>query len=193
MSKRIFIIPGFTHKPSDLAYRRLASFLRSKGFQVVIAEIDWKRRVMSDYVEQFKAQYSKYEPGENQILGFSFGAVIALISAADLRPRRLFLCSLSPCFVEDQKYFSKNDAKIIGKRRLKDFRNFSAIELAERVKTPTIVFCGDREAKRYPALIRRCRQTVEKIKNARLVMASNAPHDIAYPSYDEAIKKSILR
>lgn len=191
MPKRFFIIPGFTHKPTDLAYRRLASFLRSKGFQVVVVKIDWKHRVMSDYVEQFKTLYSKYEPGENQILGFSFGAVIALISAAELKPRRLFLCSLSPCFKEDLKFVSNNDAKIIGKRRINDFKNYSAIEYAKHVKVPTTVFCGGSEAKRYPALIRRCKQTVNVMKNAHLVMATDAPHDIAYPTYDEAIKKSI--
>jgi len=157
--------------------------------------IDWQRHVMSDYVAQFKQQYQKDQAEKNVVLGFSFGAMIALISAGELRPDKLVLCSLSPYFREDlkkmQATMSKHDASVIGRHRMEDFQQFSALSCARQVVSPTVVFCGGREAKQYPLLLRRCKEAAQVIRNGRLVMASNAPHNIAFPTYVEAIKKEV--
>ena len=56
MTKRFFIIPGFTHKPTDKCYRWLSAFLKKQGFAVQLVipkdaphEIDYPT-----YVEAIK-------------------------------------------------------------------------------------------------------------------------------------------
>jgi len=104
----------------------MAPFFKSKGFIVKEVSIQWMYRVMSDYVEQFQDFYLKNKGEKNYILGFSFGAMIAFLSAPTLKPNKLFLCSLSPYFKEDLKNIDDASRKFFGVRQLKDLENHSA-------------------------------------------------------------------
>lgn len=190
MKKRISIIPGLTHKPTDTCYRWLIAFLKRAGFDVQLIHIDWQRRVMSDYVEQFLQQYRKNMAEENYVLGFSFGAMIAFISAKRASPKRLFLCSLSPYFKEDLNGISNSVQRYMGKQRMADFKKYSAAKIAQEIHVPTIIFCGESEGSRYPTLLKRCQAAARTIPGASLVIPSGAPHEIDYPTYIDAIKKA---
>src|SRR5579872_1101996 len=98
MSKLIFIVPGFKHQANEPQYKWMKIYFKSLGFGVKVVPILWDRRVMSQYIEQFKDYYSRNKGDTNYVLGFSFGAMIAMISAPNLHPTRLYLCSLSPYF-----------------------------------------------------------------------------------------------
>lgn len=188
MKRRISIIPGFTHKPTDKCYRWLIAFLKSAGFDVQLIHIDWQYKVMSDYVEQFLLQYQKNKAEQNYVLGFSFGAMIAFISANQVVPDRLFLCSLSPYFKEDLNGTTKFVKRFMGKRRMADFEKYSAAKIAKNINVPTIIFCGEDEGDRYPTLLKRCQGVARSIPDAMLIIPPTAPHEIDYPSYIKAIK-----
>lgn len=190
-TKRISIIPGFTHKPTDERYKWLVAYFEKKGFRVQLITIDWKYRVMSDYVAQFKAQYAQNPGRENCVLGFSFGAMVAMIAAGSVQVDKLILCSLSPYFKEDVASVPKSWLRYIGTKRVADFTQYSAKRVAKRVTAPTIIFCGGREAERFPNLLQRCTQAARDIPGAELVIADNAPHEIDFPVYVEAIKKHL--
>ena len=167
----------------------MKSFFKAKGFNAHFVPIHWDRKVMSDYVVEFEEYYVKHKTEKNYVLGFSFGAMIAFISAQQLQPDRLYLCSLSPYFKEDLHTLKSYWRKFIGKNRVQDFKKVSAKQIATQVKIPITIFYGGAEAKKYPQLKVRCEKTSKDIKNAKLVFVKDAPHQLNHPNYIEAIKK----
>jgi len=143
---------------------------------------------MSDYLSEFEEYYVKHKTKKNYVLGFSFGAMIAFISAQRLQPDRLYLCSLSPSFREDLGTLKPYWKALIGKHRLQDFQKISAEQTAAKLKVPTTIFYGGSEAKKYPQLKVRCEEVSKAIKNAKLVFVEDAPHKIDHPNYVKAIK-----
>jgi len=115
--KKVYIIPGFRHKVIDDEYTWLASHAESVGYKAVLVHITWNNRVMSDYVHEFLEQYE--DDSENIVVGFSFGAMIAAISASKARPNKLILLSLSPYFSEDIPSLRNAWKKNIGSNRAK--------------------------------------------------------------------------
>ena len=71
-------------------FRWLRNFLKGQGFEVVMVPVTWNRRTMRDYAVEFEEFYSKHKSEENYILGFSYGAVIALIVGERLSPKNCF-------------------------------------------------------------------------------------------------------
>ena len=179
MKKRISIIPGGWHKPTDKCYKWMIRYFNDLGFEVKMITIDWERHVMSDHVEQFKKQYLQSKADQNYVIGFSFGAMIAFITALELKPDKLFLCSLSPYFKEDLIHLKrKTDIRFLGKRRMEDLKKNSAVKIAKLISAPTIIFCGGKEGSKYPSLLKRCKDASIQIRHAQLVIAENAPHEI---------------
>ena len=185
----MFIIPGFTEKPGDKQYAWMKKHFKAQGYEVKVCPIDWKYKVMSDYVEQFKAYYQKYKGNNNTVLCFSFGAMTAFITASELQPDRLVLCSLSPYFKEDLPGLPDSWWRIMGKKRKKDFQKFSAKKIAEQVKFQTTIFCGEKEGGKYWQLMQRCENTNNAIAKSKLIMVKDSPHQIDFPTYQEAIKQ----
>lgn len=189
--KTFFIIPGFKQKASDKAFSWLIKYLNAQGFQVVKVFINWDRKVMSDYVEQFKKQYDLKKSKINYVLGFSYGAVIAAMSANYCQPKKIYLCSLSPDFKEDISAMTKWIRKMVGLNRLKEMRKRSGRKMAKELKIPTVVFYGEIEGKQYPDLRKRCEETVKLARQAKLVVVKNARHQIDFPEYRAAILKEL--
>ena len=189
MAKTIFIITGFKDKASDSQYKWMRTFFKKKGFIVKIPSIKWNHRVMSDYVDEFRQYYEENKSEKNYVLGFSYGAMIAFISAHELKPAKLYLCSLSPYFNEDLRTLKPWWKRFIGIHRLNDFKQYIAKSIAKNLAIPTVVFYGTREAKRYPELKVRCEETSKLAPKAKLVSIKDAPHRVDHPEYVEAIKK----
>src|SRR5258708_6208195 len=96
-----FIIPGFKQQATDKDFVWLVAYLKKNKFNIVPVSIQWDYRIMSDYINDFKRCYEDHRTITNYVLGFSYGAVIAFSTASQLRPNKVFLCSLSPDFKED--------------------------------------------------------------------------------------------
>jgi len=189
--KTFFLIPGFGQGANDEHFLWLVEFLKKKGFKVVVADIDWEYRTISDYVEDLKRIYNQNRSTVNFVLGFSYGAVAALVSANELKPDKLYLCSLSPVFKEDLPFMEPGDRKITGRRRLAEMQERSGKELARSLEVPCVVFYGQKEAQLYPQLRFRCEETAKLARRSKLVEVAGAPHKIDHEEYKRAIMREL--
>jgi len=189
--KTFFIVPGFKQKASDKSFLWLERFLKSRGFIVIKVPITWERRTMREYVEDFLETYKKYQTKENYVLGFSYGAVITLLSANIINPKKIYLCSLSPDFREDVSAMTPWMRKYVGKRRISQNLKTSGRETAKNLKVPSVVFYGELEAKHYPQIEIRCKETARLAVHSKLVVIGESPHQIDFPTYQKTIIREL--
>lgn len=190
-NRTFFLLPGFKMQIKDKSFGWLVKFLKDKGFKVVGVPVKWERTTLSQNAESFKDFFGKHKGKDNYVLGFSYGAVITLLTANSLKPKKIFLCSLSPDFIEDNKHMKGWIKKYIGKNRFDDVQTRSGKKLAKNLSVPSVVFYGEKEGKRYPRLKVRCEETAKLAKNSKLIIVKDAPHQIDFPAYIEAIKKVV--
>jgi len=188
MKKVAYIIPGFGESIKEKPYSQISSFFIKNGINPILIKINWKYRVMSNYIKQFKKQAKIKNP--NYIFGFSFGAIIALICANEIKPKKLILCSLSPYFKEDLLKLKPSWIKLSGKRQLEDLKNYSFNKISKKIKSKTILIYGDKEGKETKI---KSREANQKIKNSELIVISNARHDISQKIYLDKIKEVISK
>jgi hypothetical protein len=199
MSKgTFFVIPGFNMQAGDASFRWLVNFLKSEGFTVVKVPVKWSRStntLNAELVKNFinKRIAGKTATGKNYILGFSYGAVLTLLVSNDIKPNKIFLCSLSPDFKEDQKSVKDWIEKYIGKNRFNDMKSRSLKELAKNLSVPSIIFYGSEEGREFTRLKIQSENFAKLSKNSKLVMVKDAHHEIDFPNYIEAIKKEIIK
>jgi len=186
--KTIFIVTGFKQKKDNSQFKWMRPFFKKAGFEVKMFAADWDYHVMSDYVTDFKKFYEKNKGKKNHVLGFSLGAMIALLSAHEIKPDKLYLCSISPYFKEDMKKLRKDWGKMIGVRRIEDFKNHSVVKAIKGLPTSTVVLYGQAEGEKFPNLKKRCEQTHDSLMKSKLVVVPESPHQIDHPEYIKAIK-----
>lgn len=191
MSKTIFLIPGFKTQMNEVRYQWLVLYLQSKKYTVHAVPITWKNKTISQNAEEFLNYFESKKVKNSYILGFSYGAVIALVTANITDPKKLILCSLSPDFKEDSKAMPDWIRRYIGTRRYADTSTRSAAMLAKSLTAKTLILYGEREGMNYPQLKKRCEETAKLAENSKLIVVKDAPHDISFTAYQQAIKKVI--
>lgn len=189
--KVFFLVPGFKEQASDPQYQWLVRHIKKAGWTVVKAPVEWDRTTISKNAQDFVLFFNAHKGQENHVLGFSYGAVIALLTANQLKPKKTYLCSLSPDFKEDTNSMPLWLKKYIGKKRLTDVETRSGRVFAKQLSAPSIIFYGEEEKRESPSLKRRCEETARYAKNSRLVVIKGAPHKIDHPQYMEALKKEL--
>lgn len=190
MSKKtIFIIPGFKHTPRQNAYKTIAKTLKKQGYFPIIVPIQWKNTTVSQNTEVFLQQFKKLRRKEKYILGFSFGAMIALLAATKVSVSGLILCSLSPYFQEDLKKMPELIASL-GIQRYEDFIKLKSGHIAHQVKAKKTVFLYG--AKEEKAVIHRVKKTYAAISSKRkyLLPIEKTDHDITHPHYIDSIHQA---
>jgi len=175
----------------DKPFQWLVKFLENKKIKVIKTPIQWKNKTLSENSNEFIGFFNKHKTEENYILGFSYGAVITLLTASKTKPEKIYLCSLSPDFIEDRDVMIPRQKKYIGKKRFADTATRSGIDLAKNLKIPTVVFYGEKEGKDYLQLKKRCQETVQLAQNAKLIVVKNSPHKIDFPEYIEEIEQEL--
>ena len=164
--------------------------LRNEIIPVPIT-IDWKknkkgtisfRKYLKDFESQLKI--GKYE--KTYVFGFSFGAMIAFLTALKIKPDVLILGSLSPWFEEDRASIKKSDLKWWKKNSSDRLPLFN--EIASKIKSKTYILVGQRE---FPELIRRAREAHRLIKHSSLKIIPGVGHDISKRKYMQAVKSVI--
>ena len=180
MAKIAHIIPGFTEDTSMPGYQAIIPELKQKGYRVEEVNIDWKYKVMSDYVEQFKSRINHKPEDEVLVLGYSFGAMIAFLSAEFTKPNLLFLCSLSPFFSEDLDMLFPSWVRDIGKNRIKNLKALSFNNGIKNVKCKTILVAGEKEVKQ---IFDRANDALKKISNSELIIAPDIGHELNKSKY----------
>ena len=191
MGKVVYIIPGFKESISRKGYQKVMEAFRQNGFDTIPIKVSWQGKVMGDYVEEFMHQVRHNSSDEVYLFGFSFGAIIAMISSIKLQPKTQILCSLSPYFKEDLKYLKKSWKKRVGKKRINDLKQFSFDNFARKINCKTILVAGTNECKKYPLLKRRVIDAHKKIRGSELFLVKNAEHNISQKIYLTKLKEII--
>lgn len=151
--------------------------------------IEWQRKTMSQYVEQFLEQYKKHKTEQNYFLGFSYGAMICFIVSAQVPVDTQILCSLSPFFAEDITKMKKSWVKEIGKKRTEDFKQIDAQQIITNIKARTIFLRGEKELKEVAESSNRIYPNLHCSKE--LYIVANAKHDIGDQNYQKKIEEVI--
>lgn len=190
MKKIAFIIPGFGFSGKEKEYQEIAEFFKEKNIEASIVEIEWKRRVHSQYVEQAFEQIQKQSDKNDEIclLGFSFGAMIALDLASKMKLKNLILCSLSPFFREDMSQIKQWWKNYHGKKRCTEFEKLSFANLARKINCKAFILAGDKEGIEVEC---RAKDAHKKIAKSELVFLGGVKHDISDERYLGKIGKII--
>lgn len=187
--RTVYIIPGYTHSPQIKIYKDVGKIFQENGFKVVYVKIDWKYKTISDWVDQFLNEYYKSDGSKKYLFGFSFGAVISILSSTKVKIDSQILCSLSPYFDIDLTKIYKSWKKQIGKNRIEDFEKLNMEKVARFVKAKTYLLYGTREGR---FIKERAEDTYKKLNcYKKLILVNGAKHDIGNKEYLEAIKKVI--
>ncbi|MFO0970783.1 MAG: alpha/beta hydrolase [Candidatus Saccharimonadales bacterium] len=190
----LFLINGYNTKrtATDVAFKPLRDGLEVLGYRVVPVDISWRFTTVSQFCQQFRQLYKEQKSDTNIVVGNSFGAMVALITANELRPDLVLLASLSPYFQED---IATEAAYIrgmrFGKKRLADLRQYSAQVLVRQAKSAgvKIIFTyGELEKSKVPYLVERVKKSAKDF-NVEPIEVVSAPHSIKDPVYTEALIK----
>jgi alpha/beta superfamily hydrolase len=185
MKKVVYIIPGYGEHTGMKGYQAAMKIFRLRGITPIPVNIHWKYKVMNDYVDEFLSVYKKNTGDDVYLFGFSFGAMIACIAAAQLKPKKIYLCSLSPYFREDLKSIKKSWRTILGKKRMTDFANFSFDALAQNVSCKVVLLFGDKE---HPLVEKRVADAQKKLKKSKVFVAQGANHNLGQKEYIDLLK-----
>jgi alpha/beta superfamily hydrolase len=192
MKKIVYIIPGYGHSHyRQSCYSKIEKLFALKDIKTVHVDIDWKEdkiKNFSDYTKQFLKVYKKPRNTKVYILGFSYGAIIALLSASKTKPDALIICSLSPYFEEDFKGLNMSSLKWFKKNFTESIYSFDKI--VRGIKNKAYLIVGDKEDK---SSLLRTRDARKKIKDSSLTMAKGAKHNINQKEYLSAIKRVIYK
>lgn len=191
--KTAFLISGFNMNQcaADPKYAPLREAVAAQDYNVVPVPFTWNHKTIEQYVELFVDFYEKNKGDYNVVIGNSYGAMVAFLSAPKVRPNRLLLCSLSPFFKEDA---SKTTLEFrlawFGKRREAAMQSLSAKETAKLLNQTNIdvtLLYGEQEKEMYPHLVERVKDTARDLKAAQLVEVAGAPHSSRDPAYIKGI------
>jgi len=182
--KTIIIIPGFGESVENATYPVIKKEIKSLGYNVVFHQPKWKRNTIKKWLSDFKEFLKKFEGIKPIVLGFSFGAYISIISAKDFRFSKIILCSLSPYFKDDIKNLPPIVYKILGQKRINDFKDY---ELPKNLGIPAIFLVGDKDIN---IVIQRSVSAYKKYKgNKKIIKIKGAEHDLNNKNYIDEIKK----
>ena len=120
--EKLYIIPGYHESPKNLGYKQLIKSGKEKGYDVVFWEPEWKYKKMSDWVSDFSKKVGSSHQNTT-VIGFSFGAFIALLASEKTKIDKIISCSLSPYFEDDINKLPDLAFKILGKRRMLEFKS----------------------------------------------------------------------
>ena len=189
--KKLLFVPGFQEDADSRNYEAVMRAFRDNGYDPLFVNIDWRRTTQADWVKQL--EMVRKEVGVGAVLaGFSFGALTALVSAANVVPAELWLFSLSPLFSEDASSWTASDKKILGKRRLAIAYETSFASLAPKVTCPVALFLGRKEITQWPEMKQVFDRAMNLLPDVQSRMIDGVGHVVDDQRYVEAIRQSIV-
>lgn len=191
--KTVLLVPGFKEGFRSRDYKSTVNTIEKAGYKVKFTPIKWGRTTINDWLAELELEYSKYDPKETILAGFSFGAMTAFAAASKQNPHELWLFSLSPYFNEDihSKDMKKSWLNHIGHRRVSEFDQLNFQDLAKKVKCKTLIFAGNEELNKWPGMKQRSLDAEKLIKNNTLITIDGVGHDVSHELYMGAIKQAI--
>lgn len=192
MKKIAYIIPGYGESHlRQRGYNKIAKFFEMAGIDPIHVEIDWEKnnpKKFDDYNQQFLKVYKKPKVGEVYVLGFSFGATVAFLTAVKTKPKALILCSLSPYFEEDLKDMKPSWVKFFRANFIDS--DYSFTKLASKIKNTTYIMVGNQEGE---ICLNRARDAKDKVQDSHLIIMKGVEHKIGQKEYLDNIQKVISK
>lgn len=188
--KAVFIIPGFRQRPKNKAYKEIERILKSEGYFPILVDVPWKGSTISENTQYFLKVYKKIKARKKYMLGFSYGAMIALIASTKVSASGLILCSLSPYFKEDLSKFRKKVVSALFAQRHRNFSKLHCGTLARKIKAKKILMLyGTKEAR---PLIRRVTDAFDQISSCQkyLIPVLKTAHEIGDKRYLNSIHEA---
>ncbi len=182
-----FIIPGFRQSTTDPAWQAIKSMIIPKGHKVVMVQPKWSYHTLTDWVKDLNTIRQSC-PGDHGLLGFSFGAMIAFVSAAKQPAQVTILCSLSPYFQEDLSLLRPWWKEKTGKHRIADFANLSFNQLAKKQTGQTYLLVGENEV---PECRQRFDKAMEMLPKVQGQVVPKAGHNIDHINYLASLQKVV--
>lgn len=182
----LYIIPGFGESTKDTPYQEIIKDAKKQGFETVTFDPIWKRKTIKNWLEDFNLLIKTKGEKDSIVIGFSFGAYIAVLSSIDHKFKKIILCSLSPYFEDDIKELPPLAHKILGKKRIEDF---SKNKFPTKVNTPAIFIVGDKD---FPLLIEEVKKNYKRWAGPKKVkILKDVKHNIGDDLYLKTIKEII--
>ncbi len=191
--KTVLLVPGFKENLKSRDYKSILNTIKKSGYKVKLVPIQWNRTTIDDWLAELELEYSKYDPKETILAGFSFGAMTAFTAAARKNSCELWLFSLSPYFSEDihSKNMRKSWLNHIGHRRVSAFDRLNFQNLAKRIKCKTLIFAGSEELNKWSGMRYRAFNAKRLIENSALITIDGVGHDVSDKLYISAIRHAI--
>jgi alpha/beta superfamily hydrolase len=193
--KTAFIISGFNmnQTAADPKFAKLREAIKAKGYTVIAVPIQWNRKTISQYTQEFVDFYLKNKSrGENVVIGNSFGAVVAFLAAPAIKPNKTLVCSLSAYFKEDMPNQKRSYMlRRFGKQRTDDSHSISADDTATKINEARLnmVFLrGEKENwGRFIKLSERVKKSAVAVNGSKHVIVPDCPHSFRDPAYIKGI------
>ena len=186
MKKKLYIIPGFGETMKDKPYKEIQKNAKDKGYEVIPIDLSWNRHTMSDWIREAREKVLKYGDNNSFVLGFSFGAFMAIELSKEFSFRKVFVCSLSPYYSEDLKFIPKVAINWLGKKRVADFKKY---KFPTNIKTKVVFMVGDSEWKFAQKRISERFKKWKGVKSFKII--NDSKHDIGSLKYLEELKKEL--
>lgn len=175
-------------KGEEVYYKPLIELCKRRNLSVEIVSYLWKYSTQKQIAEKVAL---KLRDSNSIILGFSLGALIALLSVAKtgLKYKHLILCSTTPLFFGTN--FPKNVKEHLGKKRVQEAINTKMLDLVKSINnTPTTILVGGNEDKE---IVRQNMALSNKMSKSYFLNIKNTGHDIHAPEYLKEINSVLLK
>lgn len=190
MKTNLYLIPGFGDTCIGENYSTVKKELKNK-YNVIYSNVNWKNSTIIDWSEKFSQQYLKSKADKNIVAAFSYGSMLALNTAINLKPDKLILCSLSPFFSEFLQFLPKNWIKTESKKRLKAFKDISFKEISSQIdfqKTEIYLLFGEKELTMWPSMEKALSEYKNFLNPKQVIIVSKAKHRLDNNYQQELIK-----
>jgi pimeloyl-ACP methyl ester carboxylesterase len=191
--KTVLFVPGYKEDLTSRDYKSTLAMIEKSGYKVKFVPIHWDRTTINDWVAELEEEYSKHNPKETILAGFSFGAMTAFVTATKQNPAELWLFSLSGYFDKDikSKQMKKSWLNNLGHRRVAAFSKLDYEALASRITCRALLFAGQIEMDMWPTMKYRTNESPKYLTNAKLTIIDNVGHDVTDKTYIAAIKQLV--
>lgn len=191
--KTVLFVPGFQENLQTRDYLKTINAIEERGYKVKFIAINWRGTTIENWVKELNLVYTKLDPKETVLAGFSYGAMVAFVTATKINPSELWLFSLSPYFSEDLKNLHTKLAWIrdIGIRRVSAFEKLDFRKLSKAINCKVLLFAGSLELEKFPRLDERIKLAHSLISNSELILVAGVGHNVVDPKYINSIVNNI--
>jgi hypothetical protein len=187
---RLYILPGWGHRATDINYRKLIG-AASKKYRFVPLKIATRNRKYSMGSEKSidaileKISNQIIKPYSNDtILGFSIGALQAYLLARKLKFKQAVLCSLSPILGDDLLFYKKKDLTDLSPIQYREMKKLQYPRLATK---KVVLFYGEKEH----SVVKNRTKKLGRRKGYRVIEIKKTDHDFN-SVYTKAVEKVLL-